>query len=341
LATQSECIGWGFIGASTWAARHIVPAVNSIPETRPVGVFSTSLERGREFAAVNECGRSFERLENLLDDPEVDAVYISTTNDLHAEQTIAAATAGKHVLCEKPLALTLADAEQMVEACEHAGVVLATNHHLRAAPVLVTMREQIERGAIGEIVAARVFQANWLPEELQSWRLRRPDAGGVVRDITVHDVDAIRFVLGDEIDEVVAFTANQGLAEPAVEDSAMGVLRMCGGQLICFHDAFTVRHAGTGFEVHGTTGSLFARDPLGSEPTGTLELRRLDEIVEIDVGERPPLYQRSVERFCAAVRGEGPPLATGIDGAAALAVALAALESAELGRSVAIDHQGA
>ena len=86
----------------------------------------------------------------MLADPGIDAVYIGTTNDLHAERTIAAARAGKHVLCEKPLAMTLAEAEAMIEACSEAGVVLATNHHLRGAPTILAIRERFEAGAIGE-----------------------------------------------------------------------------------------------------------------------------------------------------------------------------------------------
>ena len=224
----------------------------------------------------------------------------------------------------------------MIEACEEAGVVLATNHHLRAAPTLRAMREQVEAGAIGEIVAARVFHARSLREELRTWRLNRPEAGGgVVLDITVHDADVVRFLLADEVAEVIALTANQGLAEPPLEDSAMGVMRMRGGQLVSFHDAFTVPHAETGVELHGTEGSLIGIEVLTPDPVGQVLLRRDDGLEELVIPERPPIYEEVVRRFDAAVRGKGSPLATGEDGAAALAIALAALESARSGRPVA------
>jgi 1,5-anhydro-D-fructose reductase (1,5-anhydro-D-mannitol-forming) len=335
-------VSWGFIGASTWASRYLIPAVATLPDTRGVGVYSSSRERGQEYAVSNGLEKAYGTLDELLDDPEIDAVYVSTTNELHAPQTIAAARAGKHVLCEKPIAVTLPDALKMQEACDEAGVVLATNHHFRAAPTLDAMRRLIADGAIGDVVAARVFHALLLPEELQTWRLDRPDAGaGVVLDITVHDTDTIRFLLDDEVVEVTALTANQGLAQRAVEDSVMGVLRMRGGQLVSFHDSFTVPHASPSIEIHGTTGSLYGHNVLRPEPVGEVQLRRGTEIEEIVVTERKPLYVEAVRRFNSAVRGEGEPLATGRDGIASLAVALAALESANTGRTVELQEQTA
>jgi 1,5-anhydro-D-fructose reductase (1,5-anhydro-D-mannitol-forming) len=330
-------VGWGFVGASTWAGRYLSPAVAAVPGSRGVGVFSSSRERGERFAASNGLEKAYASLDDLLADPAVEAVYVSSTNDRHAEQTIAAARAGKHVLCEKPLALSLEDARAMVAAAAEAGVVLGTNHHLRASATLVAMRRALAEGAIGEVVAARVFHARWLLDELQTWRVSADAPGaGVVVDVTPHDVDAIRWLLGDEVAEVTALVANQGLAEGAVEDSAMGVLRMRGGQLVSFHDAFTVPHAETGLELHGTTGSLIGREVMLPEPVGEVLLRRKSEVEELEVGERRPIYEGVVESFAAAVRGEGAPLASGLDGLRSLEVALATLQSAREGRTVTI-----
>jgi 1,5-anhydro-D-fructose reductase (1,5-anhydro-D-mannitol-forming) len=330
-------LGWGFVGASVWARERMIPAVKAAENAAAITVFSSSPERGREFAQANGLPRSHDSLDELLNDPEVDIVYISTTNDLHASQTIAATAAGKHVLCEKPLATNLKDAQEMVAASEAAGVVLATNHHLRGAPTIMKMRELIEEGVIGEIVAARIFHARSLAPEFRFWRLDRPDAGGgVVLDITVHDADTIRFLLDDEITEVTALTASQGLGKGVVEDSVMGVMRTSRGPLVCFHDDFMVPHAGTGVEVHGSAGSLIARDVLMADPVGDVWLRRLDELTPVNVDQRWPLYENAVNRFMAAVRGEGEVLTSGRDGVASLAIALAALESAEQGRPVTV-----
>src|SRR5688500_4138246 len=117
-------LGWGLIGASTVARQYMIGAINAQPNGRVAAVASADLERGKRFAAENGIPRAYGKVESLLDDPAVDAVYVSTTNEWHREMTLAAARAGKHVLCEKPLALTLDDAREMVAACRDAGVVL-------------------------------------------------------------------------------------------------------------------------------------------------------------------------------------------------------------------------
>jgi 1,5-anhydro-D-fructose reductase (1,5-anhydro-D-mannitol-forming) len=329
-------VRWGFIGASIWARSRMIPAVQAVDGAVAVGVLSTSPERGEALRREAGLERTYATLGEMLADPSIDAVYVSTTNDLHAEQTIAAARAGKHVLCEKPLAMSVEDGIRMRRACAEAGVVLATNHHIRGAATVRAMRALIVEGAIGDIVAGRVFHTTLLPEAMRTWRLNRRESGaGVILDLTVHDVDTIRFLLGDEVAEVTAVVASQGMAHDQVEDSAMGVLRMRRGQLVSFHDAFTVAHAGTGIEVHGTTGSLIGRGVMSADPVGEVLLRRLDMTTPVAVGERRPLYEHAIQCFVRAVRGEGEPLATGRDGIASLAVALAAGEAARSGRPVA------
>src|SRR5438874_8140327 len=170
-------LGWGLIGASDIAATRMIPAIAAQPDSRVVAILSSQRERAHQYAERNGIPRAYDSLEMLLADPAVDVVYISTTNDRHKEQTVAAAGAGKHVLCEKPLALSLDDAQAMVEACRAAGVVLGTNHHLRNAVTHRTLRRLVAEGAIGAPLAVRVFHAVYLPERLQGWRVTAPAAG--------------------------------------------------------------------------------------------------------------------------------------------------------------------
>jgi 1,5-anhydro-D-fructose reductase (1,5-anhydro-D-mannitol-forming) len=240
------------------------------------------------------------------------------------------------VLCEKPLALSVEDARRMTEACSDAGVVLATNHHLRGAATIRVMRDLVAHGAIGEVIAGRVFHTSLLPEAMRTWRLSRTEVGaGVILDLTVHDVDTIRFLLDDEVTEVTATTANQGMATDEVEDSVMGVLRMRGGQLVSFHDAFTIPHGGSGVELYGTAGSLAGRDVMGADPIGEVLLMRTGSVEPLQIPERWPLYENAIRCFNRAVRSGGMPLASARDGLVAVAVALAAAESARSGRAVA------
>jgi len=328
---------WGLIGASTIGREWMAPAIAAQPDSVVAAVASADRERARRYADDLGIPQAYGSVDELLANSEIDVVYISTTNEWHEPQTIAAAKAGKHVLCEKPLTLSVAGARAMVDACRSAGVVLGTNHHLRNAAAHRAMRDLIGDGAIGQPLAVRVFHAVWLPPHLQGWRIERPESGGgVVLDITVHDADTLRFVLDDEVEEVTAMTATQGMGQAGLEDAVMGVMRFRGGALAQFHDAFTGRHAHTGFEVHGTDGSLYARDVMTQRPIGTLLLRRDGEEEPIPLAHEN-LYERSVRRFNAAVRGEGEPAATGEDGVLSLAIALAARESALSGRAVEID----
>jgi 1,5-anhydro-D-fructose reductase (1,5-anhydro-D-mannitol-forming) len=327
---------WGLIGASTIGREWMFPAIGAQPDSMVAAVASSSPERARRYAEELGIPNAFTSAADLLAEPTIDAIYISTTNEWHEPQALAAVAAGKHVLCEKPLALSLDSARRMVAAAASAGVALGTNHHLRNAATHRKMRELIQTGAIGRPLAARVFHAVYLPPHLQSWRVDRPEAGGgVILDITVHDADTLRFALGDEVAEVTAMTANQGMGRAGLEDAVMGVMRFRNGVIAQFHDAFTAPHAPTGFEVHGTEGSLFGRDVMTQRPMGTVSMRRQGSEEEVPL-DHENLYERSVRCFNAAIRGEGEPAATGEDGVQSLAVALAVREAAETGQTVRI-----
>jgi len=336
LNTMQRMTGWGLIGASNIANEYMISAIRAQPGHEVVAVASSSLERATRFAGGAGIARGYGSVAELLADPAVDVVYISTTNELHFSQVLAAAAAGKHVLCEKPLALNLAHATQMVQTCRRASVVMATNHHLRNAATHRKIRELIAQGAIGRPLFARVFHAVHLPAHLQGWRIARPDAGGgVILDITVHDADTLRFALGAEPVEAIGFAQAGGMAQGGLEDGVMAVLRFDNGVLAQLHDAFTVAHAGTGIEFHGERGSIIGRDVMTQRPVGEVVLRTADGERVVPV-EHESLYARGVAAFCAAMRGEGVPAATAEDGVRSLAAALAVAEACRTGRVVPV-----
>jgi 1,5-anhydro-D-fructose reductase (1,5-anhydro-D-mannitol-forming) len=227
----------------------------------------------------------------------------------------------------------------MLKAAQAANVVLGTNHHLRNAVTHRTLRKLVKEGAIGKPLAARVFHAVYLPPRLQGWRLSRPEAGGgVILDITVHDTDTLRFVLDSEVEDVIARSATQGLANGGIEDAVMGVMYFRDGVLAQFHDAFTVKHAPTGLEVHGAEGSVFGMNVMTQDPVGRIVLRRDSEETEIKLDPPEDLYAHSIRHFNQAVLTGAQPFATGTDGLRSLAVALAALESSKSGRRTPVQH---
>jgi len=333
---QKMITGWGLIGASTIARQYMVCAIRAQNGHFVQAVMSSQQERAESFAADFAIPAAYSTMDALLADPKVLAVYISRTNELHHAQVLAAAAAGKHVLCEKPLALTTQDALDMARSCQKAGVVMATNHHLRNAATHRKMRELIQAGAIGKPLFARVFHAVYLPPHLQGWRLDKPLAGGgVILDITVHDIDTLRFTLDSELVEVVGMTQCASMAKGGLEDGVMAVMRFENGVMAQIHDAFTVKHGGHGIEYHGEAGSLIGRNVMSQEPVGEVLLRNAQGEQQIAI-KHEGLYIRGVEAFCAALQGKGKPSASAEDGIKSLAGALAVVNACKTGTRQAI-----
>jgi 1,5-anhydro-D-fructose reductase (1,5-anhydro-D-mannitol-forming) len=305
-------IGWGLIGASTIARQWMVDAIRSNPDSEVVAIASGDRERASAFAAEKGIPNAYGSVAELLQNPEVDAVYISSTNEQHAPQAIAAAEAGKHVLCEKPLAMDAAQAEAVVEACRRAGVVLGTNHHLRNMESHRAIKRLIDEGAVGTVTAIRVFHAGELPESLKTWRLLDKGAGGgVILDIAVHDADLLRFYLGRNPNRITAIAATSGSGPRDVEDSVMSIWEFPGNVLAQCHDSFVVGTAPRGVEVHGTGGSLLGLDIMSQAPGGSVILRTREGADRTIPFESKVTYERGVADFVAAIHGRGRPSATG------------------------------
>jgi 1,5-anhydro-D-fructose reductase (1,5-anhydro-D-mannitol-forming) len=294
-------------------------------------------DRVARWAHTNGIPHSTTSVDDVLE--HADAVYVSSTNDKHAAQAIAAISAGKHVLCEKPIALATSAALAVVEAADRAGVVLGTNHHLRNSPVHRLLHDLVRDGVIGRLLAVRVDHAVLLPRRLRGWRIDRDAPGsGVVLDITVHDADTLRFVTGLEARAVTAVGAAQGGTGVVDAVAISGLLEE--GVLWQSHDAFTVEHAGTSFTLHGSNGSLVATDAMSQDPDGTVMLLRAGSRTDIAVPDRDDLYVRGLARFDEAVHHGGTPAATGADGVRSLATALAVAESLETGRTTEVPAAG-
>jgi 1,5-anhydro-D-fructose reductase (1,5-anhydro-D-mannitol-forming) len=327
---------WGLIGASTMAEQHMIGALRAAGQD-VAAVVSMTKARAVEFAAQNGIVVAGDDLAALLADPGIEAVYISSTNEKHRAQALAAIAAGRHVLCEKPLAMTVAGAAEMVGAADRAGVTFATNHHLRCSGSHRTIRDLIARGRIGRVLSLRLFHAVHLPEALRGWRISDAAAGGgVIPDITVHDADVARFLLNEDPATVVAQMGSSGMGQ-GVEDSAMSVWSMPSGAMVMSHESFTHPFAGSGLEVHGTEGSIFARGVMTQLPVGEIELvtAKGREVVPYP---QHNLYVQAVTDFLSAVAGRGQPAATGADGVASLAVAFAVREAARTGARQTVDY---
>lgn len=329
-------LGWGFVGASTIAREYMVKAVNADQRSWVPAVLSRSRERAEQFAATHGVATAYDSIRKFLADPAVDVVYVGNANDQHYDAVLAAAAEGKHVLCDKPLAVSLDQAAAMLKACDTAGVKLGMNHQMRQSPAIHAMKRLVADGAIGEPAAARLWHGERLPPQLHTWRLQNRDGGGVPFDLTVHVVDTLRYVFDDEIVEVTALGSNRGRAQPGLLDTMLGVMHLSRGVLASFFDSFVTGDAGNGLELHGSDGSLLARDVMAQEPVGDLYLRRGRTTAKVDVGPREDLYVRTVQSFNDAVVRDRVPSPDGRDGVMSLAVALAAAESVRTRRTTPV-----
>ncbi|WP_271022284.1 Gfo/Idh/MocA family oxidoreductase [Rhizobium sp. RCAM05973] len=330
---MSEIIKWGLIGASRVAAEWVVPAIRANANNEVVAVQGGDRTRVDEYARTHGIGRSFTSVEELLASG-IDAVYISNTNEKHASCAMAALAAGKHVLGEKPMAMTLEDAEPMAALAKDKNLVLGINHHLRGMSTHIKLREMVKDGALGDLVAVRAMFGVLLPEANRGWRTDSVVAGaGIFFDLTVHDADLLRFILGEEFARVGAFTSNNGISAKGIEDGTAIIAQTVSGVTVQISESFAVKHARTSLELHGTKASVFADDVLLQRPGGTLELSVNGTRQEIPV-HHENAYPRVIAAFVAAMKGEGQPLATGEDGLASLRFAIAARTAAETGRTV-------
>lgn len=328
-------MNWGLIGASTIAAEWMIDAIR-LNGGNIVGVQSGSDEHGKAFAEKHGIPESFTTVEDLLK-LGLDAVYISSVNDKHKAQLEAAAAHGCHIYCEKPLALSLEDAESMVETCKRHNVTFATNHHLRWAASHQAIRKAITDGLIGNVLSARVFHAVYLPPHLQGWRIDKPSSGGgVVLDITVHNCDILAYLLGEYPLTVTSMTDIKALGQ-GLEDEAMSIWRYPSGVLAYTHESFVTPHAGNGIEIHGSKGSLIGNNVMSQQPVGEVYLQCDGERTALKVTPNN-LYTAAVADFVSAIQEKRPPKCDGIAGTKSLAVALAVLESSKRGQNVNVNY---
>ena len=308
---MTSAVGWGIVGFG-WVARdYMAPAIVAADD-RLVAVADPDPAARMEAAGL--AARAYADVDEMVRDPGVEVIYVATPNHLHRGAVEAAARAGKAVLCEKPMAATLEDAQAMVAACRSAGVLYGTAFDQRHHPAHRAMRAAIAAGRLGTVTAIRIAYACWLGAEWQAgrggenWRVDRTKAGGgALMDLTPHGVDLVEFLIGEPIETLVALTQTR-VQDYAVDDGAMLVGRTASGVLASLHNAFNCPDGlpRRRLEVLGTTGQLTADRTMGQDPGGTLHVLdgRTGTTVAVDVpdaGASPFLGQ--VRRFGAALRG--------------------------------------
>ena len=276
---------------------------------------------------------------------DLDVVSIATPVSTHHDLVLAAAEAGLHVLCEKPIALDLAQADAMIRACDAAGVTLQIGHQMRSDAAIARAHERIAAGEIGDVAFVRLRQAHdWggAAEVRPSFQTRASGGGGTLLDNGVHLMDLARHLAGD-VEEVYARVATRRWPVE-LEDTAHVSLRFASGALGSVETSWSATGWEEGFWVYGSAGALEwtnrHTDPVlvhASRASGGGDWSTTD--VARETFAAPKSHTAQVAAFLAAVRGEGAVPATGTDGREAVRLVLAAYDSAGRGLPVTVGEE--
>jgi predicted dehydrogenase len=307
---RTRVVGWGLIGCGDIAAKRVASALVQAEGSALVTVARARAELAAAFAQRHGARRWHADWRQVLKDDEVDAVYLATPVRLHAEQAVAAAEAGKHVLCEKPMALDAAGCERIISAARAHGVRLGVAYYRHHYPVIARLRELLASREIGEPVLAQVqafepFDPG--PGDPRAWLMRRSESGGgPMADFGCHRIEVLLDLLGPVAD-VHGFPDHVRYREREVEDTCVAHLRFRSGAVAVLAVTHAAAERRDTLDLFGTRGSAHVsvlnegglRVVTGS---GTREERH---------PPHPNLHQPLVEDFVAAVREGRDPTVTG------------------------------
>jgi predicted dehydrogenase len=299
---------WGILSTAGIATEKAIPGMLRAARCEVAAIGSRDQARAAAVAARHGIPRVHGSYEALLADPEVDAVYIPLPNHLHAEWTIAAARAGKHVLCEKPLALSPADAERMIEVCRAEGVALMEAFMYRLHPSWVAVRELVASGRIGRLVAVNSW-FSYFNDDPANIRNVAAYGGGALLDIGCYSVNLSRMLFGTEPERVEA---------TIVRDPASGVDTMTSGFLqfpdgVASFTCSTRAESDQQVHIYGTTGRISVGIPFNIPPDrpthvyltagGDPPVAPATETITFETADQ---YGVQAERFAAAILDGGP-----------------------------------
>jgi 1,5-anhydro-D-fructose reductase (1,5-anhydro-D-mannitol-forming) len=309
---MASLMHWGLIGSSGLAAKSCAPGIAGAKNAELSAVLGSTTEKARHLADEHRVSTATADLDEFLAVPGLDAVWIASPTYMHYEQCTAALRAGKHVLLEKPLAMSAREGWELVEAARAAGRVLAVGYQNRYIAGHGEMRRLIAEGAIGEVSVARTHYGVHRAGPPPAWRQKLDQAHwGALADVGTHHVDLLRMLLGD-VAEAVGISAHQLGFE--TDDVDVAALRFESGALATVTVSVNVWKPHARVEIHGTAGALIAEE-MSPRGEGTVTLLRPDVGPEDVTGERSDPFVGQVEAVTSAANGEKVAYATGEDGA--------------------------
>ncbi|MBX7074680.1 MAG: Gfo/Idh/MocA family oxidoreductase [Pirellulales bacterium] len=292
----------GILGCARIARRGVIAGIQSANSAQLTAIASRNAQTAREWAAEFAIPKHYGSYDELLADPEIDAIYNPLPNELHCQWTLAAAAAGKHVLCEKPLAIDVAEAERIVAGCQSAGVILMEAFMWRHHPRTLRALETVQSGQLGELRLVKMDFSFDIDRD--DWRLdpRRGGGGGALYDIGCYGINAARLFTGAEPVEIVARSRQWTTGV----DMTIGMLLRFPNDVLALLDASFEAPDRNRIEIVGSKGALELADGVLPAPESVMTWRTDDDV---EVLKFPPAdqYAAEVEAFCQAIRSGSLP----------------------------------
>lgn len=342
----------GIIGCGKIAQVRHIPEYLDNPNAKLTGLYDLNLQRAKELAEKYDC-KSYESVEEMLTDPEIDAVSVCVANHVHAEITIAALKAGKHVLCEKPMATKLKDCQMMVDTAEQMSKKLMIGQNQRFAKAHAEAKKLIERGDIGSVLTFKTTFGHGGPETWsvdagpQNWFFDKKRAAmGAMADLGVHKTDLIQYLLNDTVEETTAKVTTLDKKDSngnliGVDDNAICIYKMKSGIIGTMTASWTYYgEEDNSTIIYGTEGML----KIYHDPKYCIELIRKDGgkvFYDIDQIQTNDNQTKSgiIDAFVESVENDSEPAVSGKSVLSAMKAIFGSLKSSELGRTVRVDEE--
>lgn len=337
---------FGIIGCGGIADRRTIPGMLKSKKVTITAVEDISEELTQNVAKMYSIGSSYTNEDDLIRNDDVEAVYIGTPVWVHGEQIQNAADAGKHILCEKPLAISIKETEKLIDYCEKRNVVLQVGFMMRYHGYHIKAKEMVDSKVIGNPVMGRGQLTCWYPPMENAWRQDpAKGGGGALMDMAIHTVDILRYLFG-EVSAVSSFNGTETHGYP-VEDSGVILLRFQNGAYGVCDSFFNIPdEAAKGvLEVYGTRGSLMAEGTISQVVGGTMiaylqgedrgynaqQERSSIEPVKVEA-ELKDMYMAEAEDFIDAVEKKRKPMNSGEEALKNFRVIQAAYRSQKTGK---------
>ena len=321
-------IKWGVIGCGGIADRRTIPGMMLADNAELIAVMDANGEVAEKVREKYNAKYAFDNYEELLALEEIDAVYIASPVFCHMEQATAAAKAKKHILLEKPMALTADESAEIAAICEKEGVKLGVGLMMRFHSYHQEMKKIVAAGKLGDIVSMRGQLTCWYPDIPNNWRQNKAlSGGGALMDMGIHCIDLLQYITGLKAAEVTGFAGTQTFSYNA-DDSAAIVMKMENGALAMVDSNFNIPDAAAKckLEIYGTKGSIMAEGTISQVEGGDVSVlisddslgydaaQNRDELVPVKLDvELGNMYTKEVESFGRAILNDTEPEITAAD----------------------------